>query len=81
MHTSGTGGQARGIFFLCFRPYTSPFTFIPACVGGRGCKRLATLGGGACGMHTSGKEGRARGDFFCVLPPLYFRIYPVVCGG
>ena len=25
-------------------------------VRGRGCKRLSSLGGGACGMHTSGTE-------------------------
>ena len=32
-------------------------TFLPECVGGRGCKRFSTLGGGASSMHTSGTGG------------------------
>ena len=72
----GWEGSHAGFFFLCFRPCACSFTSVPACGGGRGCKRLATLGGGACGMHTqAGREG-GREFFFCasalVLVHLHF---------
>ena len=56
------GGRA---FFLCASALVLPYTFLPECVGGRGCKPFSTLGGGACGMHTSGTGGRARVFFLC----------------
>ena len=50
---------------------------------GRGCKRLSTLGGGACGVHTSstGGRARARGGVVCsrlCISPFTFLL---VCGG
>ena len=68
--------------FVCFGPCIFPLTFLPVCVGGRGCKHFSTLVGGACGMHISGTEGWAR-FFLCVFALVFFHlhIYPGVCVG
>ena len=71
-------------FFLCASALVFFHSYFSQSVWGTGgCKRLYTLGGGACCMHTSGTGRRARGICFFVLPPLHLFIYifPGVCEG
>ena len=74
------GGHA-GICFVCFRSCIFPFTLLPVRGGSRGCKRLSTFGGGACGMHTSGTRGWARGIFVCFGPGIFPLTFLPVCVG